>query len=88
MISDKLTKKSLEGYGGILSILTGFGCVALAVMDEQAGQSMWRVWVIMSLVLVVNGIAMIHNSRRNDSPLLPGAIKHALSEQKVAKART
>ncbi len=69
-----LTKKRLETLGGVGSILTGAMCVGIGVMDYQTGNA-WKIWAIMTLVLVGNGVAMIcHAMRRPENELieLPG----------------
>jgi hypothetical protein len=78
-----LTKKRLETLGGIGSMLTGVMCVGIGVWDYQTGNA-WKIWVIMTFVLVINGIAMIrHAAKRPDDEVigLPG-------QRGVAKART
>lgn len=78
-----LTKKKLETLGGIGSMLTGLMCVGIGVMDYQSGNA-WKIWVIMTVVLVVNGIAMIrHAMKRPDDEVIGIAQAHG-----VAKART
>ena len=65
-----LTKKRLETLGGIGSMLTGLMCVGIGVMDYETGNA-WKIWAIMMVVLVVNGIAMIrHASRRPDDEVI------------------
>jgi hypothetical protein len=58
-----MTKKKLEMLGGIGSILTGCMCVGIGWMDYTTGQS-WKIWAIMMVVLVVNGIAMIRHAAK------------------------
>jgi hypothetical protein len=75
MVSDRVTKKTLEILGGIGSILMGLACAGLSVFDAQNNRSMSVVWIGMSVLLVVNGIAMqLHARKRDDSPLLPGGL--------------
>jgi hypothetical protein len=66
-----LTKKRLEALGGVGSILTGLMCSGIGVYDYQNGQS-WKIWVVMTLVLIVNGIAMLRHAaqRSEEAPLL------------------
>ena len=69
-----LKKKTLETLGGVGSILTGMMCVGIGVMDYEDGVA-WKIWVIMTFVLVVNGIAMIrHAMKRSPDEVieLPG----------------
>lgn len=78
----ELTKKRLETLGGIGSILTGGMCVGIGVMDYQSGQA-WKIWAIMMVVLVANGVAMIlHAMKRPDDEMIevPQAV--------IVKART
>jgi hypothetical protein len=63
--------RKLETFGGIGSILTGFGCVWIGYTDFLEGQS-WGIWAIMTLVLIVNGILMIQH-KRLPAVLVPGA---------------
>jgi len=78
-----LTKKRLETLGGIGSILTGLMCVGIGVMDYKTGNA-WKIWVIMTVVLVVNGIAMIrHAAKRPEDEII-----RVPSPREVAKART
>ena len=78
-----LTKKRLETLGGIGSILTGAMCVGIGVMDYETGNA-WKIWAIMMMVLVINGIAMIrHAAKRSDDETIDLATSH-----QVAKART
>lgn len=72
-------KKRLEMLGGIGSILTGFMCTFIGVSDFMRELS-WKIWVVMTVVLVVNGIAMLrHAAKRVDdpagTPLLPIRIR-------------
>jgi hypothetical protein len=78
-----LTKKKLETLGGIGSILTGVMCVGIGVWDYQTGNA-WKIWVIMTIVLVINGVAMIrHAARRPDDEVIGLPARH-----NVAKVRT
>jgi hypothetical protein len=77
-----LSKKRLEKLGGTGSILTGFMCSGIGWMDYTSGQA-WKIWVIMTVVLVVNGIAMIrHAAKRPDDETIGGPA------HQVAKVRT
>jgi hypothetical protein len=58
-----LTKKRLENLGGIGSIAAGLMCSGICWMDYTNGQA-WKIWVIMTVVLVVNGIAMIRHAAK------------------------
>ena len=75
-----ITKKRLETLGGIGSILTGFVCVWIGVVDFQ-NQVSWKIWAIMTVVLIANGIAMLrHAAKRSEDDGTP------LSQ--VVRART
>lgn len=74
--------KKLEMLGGIGSILTGFICVGIGAMDYATGQS-WKIWAIMTVVLVVNGVAMLFKAAtRSEQDVL----LHAVS--RTAKAHS
>jgi hypothetical protein len=78
--------KKVETLGGIGSILTGLMCIGIGLMDYFNGQS-WKIWVIMTVVLVVNGVAMlISASRRHESAVVAGTLSNPV--QQVASART
>jgi hypothetical protein len=62
--------KKLETLGGIGSILTGFMCIGIGLMDYSNGQS-WKIWAVMTIVLVVNGIAMLRSAARRPEDLAP-----------------
>ena len=77
-----LTKKKLETLGGIGSILTGVMCVGIGVMDYESDQA-WKIWAIMMVVLVANGVAMIlHAMKRPNDEVIE--VPHVA----IAKART
>lgn len=59
-----VTKRTIDTVGGIGSILTGLACLYLAVQDRELHLSMWRVWVIVCVVLVVNGVLMLMAASR------------------------
>jgi hypothetical protein len=78
-----LTKKRLETLGGIGSMLTGAMCVGIGVMDYETGNA-WKIWAIMMVVLVLNGIAMIrHAAKRPNDEVIGLPARH-----QVAKVRT
>jgi hypothetical protein len=71
-------KKKLETLGGIGSILTGLMCTGIGVMDFGNGQSIWKVWVVMTVVLVLNGIAMLrHAAKRVEEDTAAGPLHRA-----------
>jgi hypothetical protein len=59
-----ISKKVIETLGGLGSILVGFVCVGIGLMDYQAGQGIWKVWLVMTLVLVGNGLAMLRHAAK------------------------
>ena len=63
----RITKRLLEALGGGGSVLTGFFCIWLALMDRREGLIMWTVWVGMAVLLILNGIAMLVHARRRTS---------------------
>ncbi len=78
-----LTKKRLETLGGVGSMLTGVMCVGIGVMDYESGNA-WKIWAIMMVVLVINGVAMIrHAAKRPEDDVIGLPQRH-----QVAKART
>ena len=78
-----LTKKKLETLGGIGSILTGLMCVGIGVMDYETGNA-WKIWAIMMVVLVVNGIAMIRHASKRPADEVIGIAARG----DIVKART
>jgi hypothetical protein len=77
-----MSKRKLETLGGIGSMLTGMMCVGIGVMDYDAGQA-WKIWAIMMVVLIGNGVAMIrHASKRPEDDLI------GVPHHQIAKART
>ncbi len=58
-----MTKKTLDTWGGVGSILCGLVCVWFAMAHNEQ-ESIWKVWVGFSVLLVLNGIAMILHARR------------------------
>lgn len=73
--------KKLETLGGIASILTGLMCTGIGVMDYQTGQS-WKIWAIMTVVLVVNGILMLRSAARR------AEVPEAGSHPKIVRVRS
>ena len=55
--------EKLETFGGICSMLTGLVCAGIGWRDWQADESIWKIWAVMCLVLIVNGIAMVRHVR-------------------------
>jgi len=71
-----LSKKKLETLGGIGSILAGIMCAGIGWMDYTSGQA-WKIWAIMLVVLVVNGIAMIRHAAKRVEEVSPSEQMHA-----------
>ncbi len=61
----RMNKRTLDRIGGVGSMLTGVGCLWLASTDRQLHQSLWKVWVGMFAILVLNGIAMIWHAQHS-----------------------
>ncbi len=59
----EMTKRTLDTFGGIGSIGMALVCVWFA-MEHRIHESIWKVWVGFSVLLVLNGIAMILHARR------------------------
>jgi len=58
-----MTKKTLDTWGGVGSILLGLMCIYLADQHSRH-ESIWKVWVGMCVLLILNGIAMILHAQR------------------------
>jgi hypothetical protein len=58
------TKRSLDRIGGVGCLLISVVCWWLAYNDWSRGISLWKVWVGMSVILIVNGIAMLRYAQR------------------------
>jgi hypothetical protein len=76
-----MSKKKLETVGGIGSILTGFMCSGICWMDYTSGHA-WKIWVIMTVVLIGNGIAMIVHATKRVEDAVP-----AEPVQQIVKVR-
>jgi hypothetical protein len=63
-----MTKKTLDTWGGVGSILCGLVCVWFSMSHNQH-ESMWKVWVGFSVLLVLNGLAMILYAQRGKRSL-------------------
>ena len=59
-----ITKRRVDRVGGVGSILIGIACAFIAYRDWQREHSVWKVFALMCVVLVLNGIAMIRHSVR------------------------
>lgn len=56
-------RNRIDFVGGIGSILTAGMCVGIGWIDFGEGRS-WRIWAVMTLVLLVNGVAMLVYANR------------------------
>ncbi len=52
-----ITKRTVDRVGGVGSVLVGVVCAAIGYLDWQLGHSLWKVWAVMFVVLVLNGLA-------------------------------
>jgi len=71
-----MSKKVWETAGGICSISSGLICGWFAVTDRLNGQSIWTVWVVMTLAVVINGIAMIRHAQKRAAGTSSGQRVH------------
>jgi len=74
--------KKLETLGGIGSILTGLMCVGIGLMDYSNGQS-WKIWAIMTVVLAVNGIAMLRRAAERPADPRAAGIHPAIAKARI-----
>ena len=58
-----MTKKTLDTWGGIGSMLLGLVCIWSA-QQHNRNESIWKVWVGMCVLLLLNGVAMIVHAQR------------------------
>ena len=65
-----ITKKTVDTLGGIGSVLASLMCLGIGFWDRQMHASIWKVWMIVFLLLLLNGVAMLKVAGR-----LPGAAK-------------
>jgi hypothetical protein len=63
-----MSKKTLDTWGGVGCIAAGFVCIYFASLHSYH-ESIWKVWIVFSVLLVGNGIAMfVHAKRRGGLP--------------------
>ncbi len=63
-----MTKQAVDRVGGVGSIFTGGMCVWFADQHHR-WESMFTVWVVMAVLLTLNGILMlVHSSRKGGLP--------------------
>jgi len=67
-----MSKKTWEAAGGICSMLSSLICGWFAVTDKINGESIWTVWVLMTLAVLINGIAMIRHAQKRVVTSTPG----------------
>ena len=65
-----VTKKTVDTLGGIGSILASLMCLGIGFWDRQMHSSIWKVWMAVFVLLLLNGVAMLKVAGR-----LPGAAK-------------
>ena len=60
-----IAKRTVDRVGGVGSVLVGVMCAPIGYRDWQLGHSLWKVWVVMFVVLVLNGLAMLRVASRS-----------------------
>ena len=65
-----VTKRTIDTFGGIGSVLASFMCLGIDFWDRQMHSSIWKVWMIVFVLLLLNGVAMLKVAGK-----LPGAAK-------------
>lgn len=58
-----ITKKTLDTWGGVGSMLMGLVCIYFA-SEHSHHESIWKVFMGMCLLLMLNGVAMIVYAQR------------------------
>lgn len=53
------TKKTIDTLGGIGSLLASVMCLGIGYWDREMHHSIWKVWVFVFVVLLLNGFAML-----------------------------
>ena len=59
-----ITKQRVDRVGGVGSIVVGFFCAWMGYRDWLVQHSLWKVWAVMCVVLIVNGLAMLRFASR------------------------
>ncbi len=54
-----VTKKTVDTLGGIGSLLASLVCLGIGFWDRGLHHSIWKVWVCVFAVLLLNGVAML-----------------------------
>jgi uncharacterized protein YjeT (DUF2065 family) len=65
-----MTKNQLDKWGGVGSVAAGVMCVWFAQRHDP-NDYMWKVWLVMCVLLVLNGIAMLVYANRPKGPGKP-----------------
>jgi uncharacterized protein YjeT (DUF2065 family) len=64
----------LDRFGGMVSLLAGLVCALFAYTDWQTRQSIWKVWVGMCVLLILNGLAMFLHANRTSTTRQAGTV--------------
>jgi len=59
-----MTKNQLDRWGGVGSICTGVICIWFAQRHDP-NDYMWKVWLGMTVLLILNGILMLIYAQRS-----------------------
>jgi uncharacterized protein YjeT (DUF2065 family) len=62
-----MTKRTLDKFGGIGSMLCGLVCVYFA-QQHDSSEPIWKIYMGFCVLLVLNGIAMVLYSMRPKGP--------------------
>ena len=54
-----VTKKTVDTLGGIGSVLASLMCLGIGFWDRGMHHSMWKVWMFVFVMLLLNGFAML-----------------------------
>ena len=65
-----MTKSQLDKWGGVGSVGAGAMCIWFALRHDP-NDYMWKVWWLMCVLLVLNGIAMLVYAMRTKGPGKP-----------------
>ena len=58
-----MNKKTLDMLGGVGSLMGSLLCIYFA-QSHDVHESMWTVWVVFSVLLALNGVAMLIYANR------------------------
>ncbi len=59
-----ISKRKVDRVGGLGSMLVGFLCAWIGYRDFTLEHSLWKVWAVMCVVLILNGVAMLKYASR------------------------